>query len=335
MTKSIFSLLVILAFSFSLRAVWAQEKLGKVDFPVSCGPEAQAQFNRAVAMLHSFWFPQAPKAFAAVARPTPTAPWLTGASRSASAPIRWWALPTRRRLKRGLASVERAKAIGAKTQRERDYIAAIEFFYKDSDKLDHRTRVLAYEKAMERLYRAYSEDPEAAVFYALALNEAIDLRGQDLRAPIKAARILEKVYAKQPEHPGVLHYLIHSYDFPPLAARGLDTASAMPRSPLRRRMPCTCRRISSRCSGCGRSRSNRTAKRSAWRKIMFMRWTSWSTLTCSGRRTAKQAPARGERRALQNPSADSRADTDRRRADGAHCLCRDSGALRHRARGLG
>ena len=112
-------------------------------------------------------------------------------------------------LKRGLASIERAKAIGA-TQQERDYIAAIEIFYKDSDKLDHRTRVLAYEKAMEQLYLSYSQDIEAAVFYALALNEAIDYEDKTYVRQLKAAGILEKAYAKQPEHPGVLHYLIHT-----------------------------------------------------------------------------------------------------------------------------
>ncbi len=140
-----------------------------------------------------------------------------------------------------MASIEKAKTIGAKTQRERDYINAIELFYKDSDKLDHRTRVLAYEKAMERLYLAYSQDIEAAVFYALALNEAIDFEDKTYVRQLKAARILENVWAKQPEHPGVLHYLIHSYDFPPLASRGLETAkryaSAAPSAPHALHMP--------------------------------------------------------------------------------------------------
>src|SRR4026209_849694 len=77
---------------------------------------------------------------------------------------------------------------------------------------------------MEQLYLAYSQDIEAAVFYALALNEAIDYEDKTYARQLKAARILEKVWAKQPEHPGVLHYLIHTYDFPSLASRGLDTA---------------------------------------------------------------------------------------------------------------
>ena len=241
MAKSKLPLLAIVAFSFSLRAVGAQEKLGKVDFPISCSTEAQAQFNRAIAMLHSFWFPQAPKAFTAVSETDPgcaMAHWGIAISQRANPLV---GAPDAAALKRGLASVERAKAIGAKTQRERDYIHAIELFYKDFDKLDHRTRVLAYEKTMERLYLAYSDDPEAAVFYALALNEAIDFEDKTYARQLKAAKILAKVYAQQPEHPGALHYLIHSYDFAPLAARGLDTAnryaSVAPSAPHALHMP--------------------------------------------------------------------------------------------------
>jgi tetratricopeptide (TPR) repeat protein len=226
---------------FSLRMAMAQEKLGKVDFPISCSHEAQAQFNRAVAMLHAFWFPQAPKAFTAVSETDPgcaMAHWGIAISQRANPLV---GPPDAGALKRGLASIEKAKAIGAKTQRERDYINAIELFYKDSDKLDHRTRVLAYGKAMEQLYLAYSQDIEAAVFYALALNEAIDFEDKTYARQLKAARILETVWAKQPEHPGVLHYLIHSYDFPPLASRGLATAkryaSVAPSAPHALHMP--------------------------------------------------------------------------------------------------
>lgn len=217
------------------------EKLGKVDFPVSCTPEAQEQFNRAVAMLHSFWFPQAPKAFTAVSGIDPDcamAHWGIAISERGNPLV---GPPNSAALKRGLASVEKAKAMGAKTQRERDYIAAIELFYKDFDKLDHRTRVSAYEKAMEQLYLAFSQDTEAAIFYALALNEAIDYEDKTYARQLKAAKILEKVYAKQPEHPGVLHYLIHSYDFPPLAPRGVETAkryaSVAPSAPHALHMP--------------------------------------------------------------------------------------------------
>src|SRR4026208_1034125 len=147
-------LVAILISLFHGAEAMAQEKLGKVDFPISCTPEAQAQFNRAVAMLHSFWFPQAPKAFVAVSETDPgcaMAHWGIAISERANPLV---GPPDSGALKRGLPSIERAKAIGARTQRERDYIAAIEFFYKDSDKLDHRARVLAYEKAMEQPYLA-------------------------------------------------------------------------------------------------------------------------------------------------------------------------------------
>ena len=231
----------ILISLFPVDGTMAQEKLGKVDFPVSCSPEAQTQFNRAVAMLHSFWFPQAPKAFTAVSETDPgcaLAHWGIAISQRANPLV---GPPDSAVLKRGLASVEKAKAIGAKTQCERDYINAIELFYKDADKLNHRTRVLRYEKAMEQLYLAYSQDVEAAIFYALALNEAIDYEDKTYARQLKAAAILEKVYAKQPEHPGVLHYLIHSYDFPPLASRGVDTAkryaSVAPSAPHALHMP--------------------------------------------------------------------------------------------------
>lgn len=234
-------LTVIVIAIFYAPLAGGQEKLGKVDFPISCSPEAQAQFNHAVAMLHSFWFPQAPKAFAAVSEIDPDcamAHWGLAISHRANPLV---GPPDSAALKRGLASVERAKEIGAKTQRERDYIAAIAVFYKDFDKLDHRTRVLAYEKAMERLYLAYSQDIEAAIFYALALNEAIDFEDKTYARQLKAAGILEKVYAKQPAHPGVLHYLIHSYDFPPLASRGVAIAkryaSVAPSAPHALHMP--------------------------------------------------------------------------------------------------
>jgi hypothetical protein len=102
----------------------------------------------------------------------------------------------------------------------------METYYRDWEKLDYRTRVLAYEKAMEQVYLRYPDDPEAAIFYALAMNEAVVVLPADKNytRQLEAAAILEKVLAAQPEHPGALHYLIHSYDFPPLADRGLAAA---------------------------------------------------------------------------------------------------------------
>ena len=135
-----------------------------------------------------------------------------------------WQPPSAATLQKGWATVEKAKAAGAKTQRERDYIAAIEAFYKGADKLDHRTRAVAYEKAMERVYARNPRDNEAAVFYALTLDSTADPSDKTYANQLKAAAILEKVYREEPNHPGVAHYLIHSYDYPPLANRALVPA---------------------------------------------------------------------------------------------------------------
>ncbi len=202
------------------------EKLGKVHFPVSCAPAAQQQFDRAVAMLHSFWYSKAANAFAEVAKADPScamAYWGIAINRRAN-PLA--GAPDAAALKDGWEAAEKAKSIGAKTDRERDYVAAIGSYYKDWEKLDHKTRVLAYEKSMEEVYSRYPEDSEAAVFYALALDEAVTVLPADknFRRQLKAGAMLEKVLAAQPEHPGALHYLIHTYDFPPLADRGLAAA---------------------------------------------------------------------------------------------------------------
>ncbi len=200
------------------------EKLGTVHFPVSCSPAAQQEFNRAVALLHSFWFDAGSHAFGVVAQLDPgcamghwgTAMILLGNPLAGP--------PTPKALQEGWAAVERAKAAGAKTQRERDYIAAIEAFYKDSDTVDHRTRALAYEKAMEQVALRYPEDREAAVFSALSLNITALPTDKTYANQLKAAGLLERVFAEQPNHPGVAHYLIHSYDYPPIAGRGLSAA---------------------------------------------------------------------------------------------------------------
>jgi hypothetical protein len=201
----------------------SREKFGTVHFPVSCSPAAQQQFERAVAMLHSFWYEESVKAFTAVTATDSTcAMGFWGVAMSLYYPL--WYPPSEPTLKKGWTAVEKAKAAGAKTPRERDYIVAIEVFYKDADKLDHRTRALAYEKAMEQVYVRYPKDREAAVFYALALDATAAPTDKTYANQLKAASILEKVFAEQPNHPGVAHYLIHSYDTQPLATRGLPAA---------------------------------------------------------------------------------------------------------------
>src|ERR1700704_648538 len=152
-----------------------EEKLGEVNFPISCSATAQVQFNRALAMLHSFFFPETVKAFAAIARQEP------------SCAIAYWGIAISQRpnplvapfpaemMKNGWEAIEAGRAAGAKTRRERDWIEALAVFFKDYDKVDLRSRTLAYEDAMARLSALYPDDSEAAIFYALALNEAVDL----------------------------------------------------------------------------------------------------------------------------------------------------------------
>ena len=143
-------------------------KLGKVNFPISCEPSVRSQFRSAVAMLHSFWFEKASETFASVAAQDPKC----GMAYWGIAMTHWheiWEAPGPADLKAGMTALEKAKAAGAKTQRERDYIAAIERFYKDNDKVNHGTRALAYESAMAHLEARYPDDREAAIFHALAL----------------------------------------------------------------------------------------------------------------------------------------------------------------------
>jgi hypothetical protein len=146
------------------------EQLGTVVFPTSCRPEVQADFNRAVALLHSFWFEAAGKAFGEVAAADPgcgMAHWGTAMTVLGNP---FTGPPAPKALAEGAAALAKARAAGVKTPRERDYLAALAAFYQDAERVEHRARALAYEKAMEALAARYPDDREAAVFYALALN---------------------------------------------------------------------------------------------------------------------------------------------------------------------
>ncbi|WP_241239122.1 hypothetical protein [Burkholderia stagnalis] len=203
----------------------AGAKFGAVKFPTSCSPAAQVQFEKALAMLHSFFYPSTIKAFEAVTRIDP------------QCAIAYWGLAIAQRpnplvppfdetaLKRGSEAVEKGLALGPKTERERDWLLAAEAFYKDYDTVPQSQRTLAYEHAMARVTQKYPDDTEARIFYALALNEAADPSDKTYANQLEAAAILEKIYREQPDHPGVAHYLIHSYDYPPLARRGLPFAN--------------------------------------------------------------------------------------------------------------
>jgi hypothetical protein len=200
------------------------DRLGTVHFKTSCDPAVEKDFDRSAALLHSFWYSEAIKAFQGVAGKDPScamAHWGIAMS--------WWGNPfggfrSPKALEEGAAAVAKAKAANAKTERERDYIAAVELLYKDAATADQRSRTLAYEKAMEKLAAKYADDTEARIFYALALDQTHLATDKTYTNLLKAAEILEKEYKLQPDHPGIAHYIIHSYDVPALAPKALDAA---------------------------------------------------------------------------------------------------------------
>jgi hypothetical protein len=197
--------------------------LGNVSFPTSCIPAVQPDFNRAVALLHSFWYKKSEETFAAIAQTDPScgmAEW--GMAMSHYRQL--WDLPSPADLQAGWAAVARANAAGAKTQRERDYIAAMEIFYKDAEKRPHSARALEYENAMRQIYERYPRDDEAAIFYALAVRADAPVGDKTYANQRKASAILEPLFAKHPEHPGLAHYIIHCDDYSALAPLALDAA---------------------------------------------------------------------------------------------------------------
>lgn len=202
-----------------------KEALGTVSFAISCDPQVQADFNRGVALLHSFTYTESEQAFAAVAQKDPKcamAHW--GVAMSVYHQL--WEPPGPEDLRRGSAEVARAQELGAGTERERDFISALAVFYKDWQRLDHMTRAQAYEHAMEAVFQRYPGDRETGLFYALSLIATAPPTDKTRTNQKKAAEILEKAFAEEPNHPGAAHYLIHAYDYPELAARGLPAARA-------------------------------------------------------------------------------------------------------------
>jgi len=212
------------------------EQLGTVHFPVTCEPSEQKPFEHAVALLHSFWYSEAEEQFQRIANDDPRcamAHW--GIAMSLWHQL--WERPNVTVLSRGLAESQKAAAINSNQQRvssssrqpqyskdalsrESLYIAAISDFYSDSEKLNHGSRARAYSGEMKKLYDSYPDDHEAAAFYALSLLAA----GENLSNRKEAAAILERIFATEPDHPGVAHYLIHSYDTPSLAEQGIPAA---------------------------------------------------------------------------------------------------------------
>ncbi|HEX4852419.1 MAG TPA: hypothetical protein VFV08_16495, partial [Puia sp.] len=198
-------------------------KFGNVDFDMSCDVSTKKDFNLAVELLHSFEYDEAEKAFAKVIDKTPgcaMAYW--GVAMCNFHPL--WNPPTEAQLQKGAHAVAIAKSIQSKTERENAYINAIGLFYKDWGKDNHYTRCLNFEKAMEQLHTKYPDDHEAAIFYALALNASASPTDKTYANQKKAAGLLNALYAKEPEHPGIIHYIIHTYDYPGLAELALPAA---------------------------------------------------------------------------------------------------------------
>jgi tetratricopeptide (TPR) repeat protein len=201
----------------------AFQHFGEVHFPIACKPAVQEDFNMALAMLHTFSFPAAANTFTAISQRDPEcamAYWGLAATAIGSL---YGGRPGPMALQ-GENAVKRAQAIGGKTPRESDYIAAIAVFYRGADKLDYATRVHAYAKALEQLHRKYPRDREAEIFYAYALSALGAPTDQTFAYQLKGAAILEKLLVELPNHPGVLHYLLHAYDNTPYASRGLAAA---------------------------------------------------------------------------------------------------------------
>jgi hypothetical protein len=218
----------------------ADQKFGKVHFATSCNEVAQRRFDRAMRYQHSFWYVQSREIFEDVIKADP------------DCAIAYWgialsllnnphgAIPAPN-LPLGLAAIEKAKAIGAKTERERDYVNAMAVMYVDYDKVPQQARVQSYLKEMEKLAAKYKDDDEAQIFYAITLNVAASPADKTYANQLKGAAILEAIWQRQPQHPGVAHYLIHLYDYPALAAKGLTAAlrysKIAPNAPHAQHMP--------------------------------------------------------------------------------------------------
>lgn len=202
------------------------ERLGKVDFPVECNAEAQREFNLAMAYYHSFAWQHIREPIERVLKADPScgmAHWARALA-SLDNPFIWPGIISAATLSQGPEILATARKTGLKSQRERDYVDALGAFFADADKRDHRTRAKALEDALEQVMQRYPKDTEAAVLYALVLSANFDPADRKYSNQLKAAAILEPIFKRQPQHPGVAHYLIHSYDYPPIAKQGLDAA---------------------------------------------------------------------------------------------------------------
>src|SRR5215468_10651252 len=235
--------LILLTWTFAQPAVAqsdVDQQLGSVHFETSCNEVAQRRFDRAMRYQHSYWYLPAKEIFEEVLKSDPTcalAQWgiaLTLLNNPHNA------IP-QSNLAPGLAAITKAKAMAAKTERERDYIDAMLLMYADYDKLGHLERLRAFRDAQEKIAEKYKDDDEAQIAYAITLNTSADLNDKTYAQQLKGAAILEPIAQRLPRHPGVTHYLIHLYDYPEMAAKGLDAAnryaSIAPAAPHAQHMP--------------------------------------------------------------------------------------------------
>ncbi|HEY6514017.1 MAG TPA: hypothetical protein VI032_18720, partial [Burkholderiaceae bacterium] len=204
----------------------AAGKLGSVNFKVACNAAAQREFNLAMAYYHSFAWENISAPLDRTLQADATcgmAHWVRALA-SLDNPFVWPGNVSAKTLAEGPVLLEQARKTGLATERERDYVAALAAYFQDSDKLNHRTRAKALETGLEKVAAKYPDDTEATILHSLVLSANFDPADKQYGNQLRAATLLEPVFLKQPEHPGAAHYLIHSYDYPPLAARGLSAA---------------------------------------------------------------------------------------------------------------
>lgn len=200
-----------------------ERTFGKVAFPMSCNKDLQPDFDLGIALLHSFEYDEAEKVFAKIIDAEPgcaMAYWGVAMANYHTL----WAPPTPAELEKGAKAIGIAASLPKKSEREEAYINTVAVFYKDYDKVDHMTRGRQFEAAMAELYKKFPDDKEAAIFYALTLTGNADPTDKTYTKQKKAGEILKSVYRDQPNHPGIVHYIIHSYDSPELAAWALPEA---------------------------------------------------------------------------------------------------------------
>src|SRR5579859_7132000 len=215
-------------------------KLGKVNFPSSCSPKVQQKVTRGVAMLHSFWWPQAESTFQEIASEDPNCAIAAWGFASILMYNPFVGAVPPKDVARAQAAIEKGRQMNA-GQRDRDYLEAVAAYWDDFANRPERQRSLARSKAYQALAAKYPKDDEAQIFNALYLIATQQASDQTYSNSLKAAAILEKQFAKYPNHPGIAHYLIHAYDAPPIAQKGLPSArryaSIAPSAPHALHMP--------------------------------------------------------------------------------------------------